>query len=232
MRYYPVCLDVKDKPCVVVGGGSVGARKARTLLACGAKVTIVDPDPKKAVREMAVENHIQLKIKSFDMEDLNGCFLVIGATDNLCLNRKVHEAASKKNMLCNIADTPELCNFILPSVVEKGDLVISISTSGKSPAFAKRLRKDLEKQFGEEHARLLRLMGAIRKRLLAESHAPEEHKPLFEAVLDSPILELLAGGDEKSVDVLLKEVFGNRFNYDELKSEIKENPGNLTGPGI
>ena len=87
-------------------------------------------------------------------------------------------------MLCNIADVPEICNFILPSVIRRGDLVVSVSTSGKSPAFAKHLRKDLENNFGDEYARFLELMGAIRKKLLQTEHAPEAHKPIFER-LDS-----------------------------------------------
>ena len=230
MRYYPAFLDVAGKPCVVVGGGAVGARKARTLAACGAKVTVIDPDAGSAVREMAEKGDLQWRPKPFEPTDLAGAFLVMGATDDPGLNQQVADEAGRLNLLCNIADTPDLCNFILPSVVARGDLAIAVSTSGKSPAFAKKMRKHLEKEFGPEYARLLRLMGAIRKRLLAESHAPEAHKPLFEAFLESPVLELLAREDESGLDELIKTVFDSRFGYGDLKAEVEFTGNNQDGP--
>ena len=164
MRYYPVNLDVKNRRCLVVGGGGVGARKVQTLLECGAIVTVVSPAITGNLLKLADTGSLVLRQRSYRESDLDGMFLVIGATDDEDLNRRISGDAQQRNMLCNIADRPEACNFILPSIVNRGDLVIAISTSGKSPAFAKKLRRRLQKEFGPEYADFLRLMGAIRKK--------------------------------------------------------------------
>ncbi len=140
MRYYPVSLDIKNRKCLVVGGGGVGARKVMTLVDCGAKVTVVSPDVRGNLLELADRGLIILEKRPYRKTDLTGMFLVIGTTDDEELNRQISIDAEKLNMLCNIADRPKVCNFILPSIVNRGDLTISISTSGKSPALAKKLR--------------------------------------------------------------------------------------------
>ncbi len=216
MRYYPVHLDVRGRSCLVVGGGAVGSRKAHTLLECGAVVTVVSPEATVALRLLAEGGRIGLKQRAYAAEDLAGVFLVIGATDDEELNRRISRDAEEKRILCNIADRPEVCNFILPSIVKRGDLVLTISTAGKSPALAKRLRQDLERQYGAEYAVLLDLMGAIRRRLLAREHAPEAHKPLFEAILDSEILELIRENRRPEIDRLLEGLIGEGFGLEEL----------------
>ncbi len=216
MRYYPVHLDVRGRRCLVVGGGGVGSRKANTLLECGALVTVVSPAATETLRLLAEEGRIELKSRAYSADDLAGVFLVIGATDDEDLNCRISRDAEARRILCNIADRPEVCNFILPSIVKRGDLVLTISTAGKSPALAKRLRQDLERQFGTEYAVLLDLMGAIRRRLLAREHAPEAHKPLFEAILDSGILELIRNNQRPEIDRLLTELIGEGFVLEEL----------------
>jgi precorrin-2 dehydrogenase len=144
MQYYPVSLDIKDRKCLVVGGGGVGTRKVKTLVECGAKVTVVSPGVSSQLLELVNNGLIVLEKRSYKETDLDGMFLVIGTTDSEKLNRQISMDAEKLNMLCNIADRPEVCNFILPSIVNRGDLTISISTSGKSPALAKKLRIELE----------------------------------------------------------------------------------------
>ena len=144
MEYYPVNLDIKKRKCLVVGGGRVGTRKVLTLLDCGARVTVVSPDAKEKLIELANSGAITLEKRQYRETDLDGIFLVIGTTDDEELNHQISIAAEKHNMLCNIADRPKVCNFILPSIVNRGDLTISISTSGKSPALAKKLRMELE----------------------------------------------------------------------------------------
>jgi len=143
-------------------------------------------------------------------------FLVIGATNNDTLNRQISNDAERQNTLCNIADRPEVCNFILPSIVHRGDLVITVSTSGTSPALAKKLRKSLENQFGEEYDHFLKLMGAIRKKLLSQSHQPETHKHLFNHLIDNGLLEMIRAGRKKDIDRLLRDTLGEGFVYDSL----------------
>lgn len=216
MKYYPVQLDIRGRGCLVVGGGAVGTRKAETLAACGGRVTVVSPKATAALRQMASEGRVLLKVRDYGEADLDGVFLVIGATDDEALNRRVSAEAEARRILCNIADRPESCNFILPSILRRGDLVITFSTSGKSPAFAKKLRQRLEAQFGEEYGVFLELMGAIRRRLLARQQAPEAHKHLFEALIESNLLELIRTGRREEADALLERFLGSGYRMEEL----------------
>ena len=216
MRYYPVHLDINNRNCLVVGGGSVGTRKVRTLLDCGARVTVVSPEVSRQLRELAASGDIILAERSYQSEDLTGVFVVIGATDDETLNQQISSDADRLNTLCNIADRPEVCNFILPSIVQRNDLVITISTSGQSPALAKKLRKTLENQFGEEYGTLLQLMGAIRKKLLQQAHKPEAHKPLFEQLINSDLIVMIQAGKTEEIDALLFDILGEGYNFEEL----------------
>ncbi|MFV9644877.1 MAG: precorrin-2 dehydrogenase/sirohydrochlorin ferrochelatase family protein [Desulfobacterales bacterium] len=216
MRYYPVNLDILNRKCLVVGGGSVGTRKVLTLLDCGAIVTVVSPDAAEKLLELAGNGSIRWEKRSYLASDLDTMFLVIGATDDEELNRQISADAEKLNMLCNIADRPEVCNFILPAIVNRGDLVISISTSGKSPAFAKKLRKQLEKQFGVEYAEFLRLMGAIREKLLSEKHEPEAHKHLFEQLIKSDLVEMIKNNRKEDINSLLFDILGQGYEFESL----------------
>jgi precorrin-2 dehydrogenase/sirohydrochlorin ferrochelatase len=216
MRYYPVNLDIQHRNCLVVGGGSVGTRKVITLLDCGAKVTVISPVVSPQLRDFATSGFISLRERRYRSGDLDGMFLVIGATDDEDLNRQISNDADHLNMLCNIADRPEVCNFILPSIVQRDDLVITISTSGRSPAMAKKLRKTLESQFGQEYGIFLKLMGAIRKKLLSRSHQPEAHKPLFEQLIDANLIALIEKGKTAEIDALLFEILGEGYNFKEL----------------
>jgi precorrin-2 dehydrogenase/sirohydrochlorin ferrochelatase len=216
MKYYPVHLDIQNRNCLVVGGGGVGTRKVKTLLDCGARVTVVSPEISPQLRELAASGDIILKERSYQSDDLSNMFLVIGATDDEKLNKQLSSDAGRLNMLCNIADRPEVCNFILPSIVHRDDLVITVSTSGQSPAMAKKLRKSLENQFGKEYGILLRLMGAIRKKLLQQAHAPEVHKPLFEQLINSELIEMIQEGEVEKIDALLLKVLGEGYKFEEL----------------
>jgi precorrin-2 dehydrogenase len=216
MRYYPVYLDIENRPCLVIGGGGVGTRKVRGLLAYGAHVTVVSPQLSDPLQSFANEGAIAWRNRLYEANDLQGMFLVFGATDDDELNRKIHADAEANNILCNIADRPAVCNFILPSIVQRGDLSIAISTSGKSPAFAKRLRKDLEKQFGVEYGTFLEMMGRIRQKLLSQAHEPEAHKHLFEQLIDGGLLKFLKEAEEKRTDRLLLEVLGEGYEMASL----------------
>lgn len=219
MRYYPIQLDLQGRRCLVVGGGAVGTRKAGTLHACGAEVVVVSPEATAELAAWAAAGRVQWHRRAYDDTDLEGVFLAVGATDDELLNRRLSAEARRRGVLCNIADRPELCDFILPALVQRGDLVITVSTSGKSPALAKRLRRELEQRYGEEYAVLLRLMGAVRRRLLAQAHAPEEHRRQFETLLDDGLLEHLRKGDLAGADRVLEAVLGPGWKAEELLAE-------------
>lgn len=216
MRYYPVNLDLRKRRCLVVGGGAVGRRKVITLLDCGAAVTLISPKVDKQLLELAHTGSIALAQRTYQTADLDGMFLVIGATNNEKLNRRIKRDAKKSGVLCNIADQPDACDFILPSIVQRGDLIIAISTSGNSPAFAKKLRKDMQKEFGSEYAVFLELMGAIRARLLGQAHEPEAHKRLFEKLIASNLLDRVRENKKKEINAILHEILGKGYEYESL----------------
>ena len=219
MRYYPLFLDIKNRACLVVGGGAVGTRKVETLLDCGAVVTVVSRETTAEIDSLAQKGAVTLEKRTYRPEDLEGKFLVIGATDDEGLNRQISEDAGRRNLLCNIADQPSLCNFILPAIVDRGDLVIAVSTSGKSPAFAKKIRRALEKQFGPEYEPFLSLMGKIRDVLLAEAHQPEAHRHLFEQLIDAGLLDMLRENRTGEVRDLLKRSLGDGFDPDTVLAQ-------------
>lgn len=221
-KYYPVYLDVRGRTCLVVGGGAVGTRKVVKLLECGARVRVVSPEVTPTLAQYADDGAIDLHLRAYSAEDLQGAFLVIGATDDMDLNRRVHADSEKLDKLCNTADRPEICNFILPAIIRQGDLAIAISTSGNSPAFAKQLRRQLQAQFGPEYGAFLELMGAIRKRLLAEAHEPEAHKPLFERILTAGLIELIAEDRYDEVGRRLEEILGPGYTWAELMPHAPE----------
>lgn len=216
MRYYPIHLDIQNKNCLVVGGGGVGTRKVMTLLQCGANVTVVSPEISDRLQDLAESARLTLKPRPYRTEDIEGVFLVIGASDDETLNRRISSDAERRNTLCNIADRPEKCNFILPSIVRRDDLVITISTSGRSPALAKKLRKKLERRFGPEYGDFLKLMGAIRSKLLSQAHEPEVHKPLFEQLIDSNLIALMQADKTEDINVLLAKILGDGYRFEEL----------------
>ncbi len=216
MRYYPVHLNIKNRNCLVVGGGGVGTRKVENLLKCDARVTVVSPKISSKLQDLSKSEPLTLKRRPYRSADLAGMFLVIGATNDENLNRQISRDAEARNTLCNIADRPEVCNFILPSIVRRDDLVITISTSGRSPALAKKLRKTLERQFGAEYADLLRLMGAIRIKLLSEAHEPEAHKPLFEQLINSDLIDLIRDAKTEEINSLLSRVLGDGYRFEDL----------------
>jgi len=216
MKYYPINLDIRNKNCLVVGGGGVGRRKVATLLECGAIVTVVSLCSDDAVCALDAQRRITLKKKAYAESDLDGVFLVMGTTDDEDLNREIHADASRRNILCNIADRPEICDFILPAIVKRGDLSIAISTSGKSPAFAKHLKDQMEETVGDEYALFLELMGAIRKRLLKEAHEPEAHKHLFNDLISGGLLNMIKEEKTDEINRLLEKTLGHGYDYESL----------------
>ena len=210
-RYYPACLDIKGKKCVVVGGGEVAERKVNLLLKCGAEVSIVSPNLTRRLKELNSKGKIKFLKGEFKEKYLKDIFLVIGATDNCNVNFKVYESANKKNILVNIVDSPELCNFIVPSIVERGDLTIAISTGGKSPALAKKLRKELEDRYGFEYAKFLNLMGNLRKRISSQIMDKRKREEIYKKLVNSDIIDLIKNGNGESARKRVEKII-NSYN--------------------
>ncbi len=205
-RYYPANLDIKGKRCLVAGGGKVAERKVNSLLKCGAEVSIVSPELTSRLKKLNSKGKIKFFKGEFKEKYLKDIFLVIGATDKSDVNFKVYESANKKNILVNIVDSPELCNFIVPSVVERGALTIAISTGGKSPALAKKLRKELEDRYGFEYAKFLNLMGNLRKRISAKIRDKRKREEIYKNLIDSDIIKLIRDGKDGQVKKKLRKL--------------------------
>lgn len=215
MKYYPIFLDVKDRQCLVVGGGPVGLRKAAMLEKCGAQVTVVSRDF-DAGRQSRSKGGMVLKQKRYEKKDLDGIFMVLAATDDKDLNQRIYNDAAKLNILTNVADAPKISDFILPAVVAQKDLMIAVSTGGASPAVAKRIRRELSERFGPEYGQLLDLMRAVRKKLLSQDNDPDSHKKKLHALLEKDILKKIETGDSKAVNQILEDVLGKGYQYETL----------------
>jgi siroheme synthase-like protein len=175
------CLDVTDRRCLVVGGGSVGLEKAAGLVTCGALVTVVSPELHEAFAELDVE----WRARPYETGDLEGMFLVIAATSDRAVNEAVHRDAEARAMLCNVADVPELCNFILPSVYRQDPIAVAVSTGGASPALAKRIRDDVALRVGPEHAALAERLRALRPWAKQRFATYAERRDFFERLVEA-----------------------------------------------
>ena len=176
MTLFPAFLKLDNRPVLVVGGGAIATSKIPGLLAAGARVTVVSPRLSPELAERVHNREITWLPRPFEPHDLDGKLLVVAATSLRGLNELVYCEADKRNILCNAVDDNEHCHFYYGAVVQRGDLQIAISTSGKSPALAQHLRAELEDQFGPEFAPWLDWLGAAREVLRAHSTDPEATK--------------------------------------------------------
>ncbi|HUW59027.1 MAG TPA: bifunctional precorrin-2 dehydrogenase/sirohydrochlorin ferrochelatase [Planctomycetota bacterium] len=187
-RYYPVNLDVRGKRCLVVGGGEVALRKARSLLEAGGAVTVVAPEVHPHLR---ADDRVEVHERAFRDTDLHGAFVVVVATDDDLTNRTVARDAADFGCLVNVVDCPALSNFIVPATLRRGEFAVCVSTGGASPALARRVRRRLEEAFGEEYADFVDVLGEIRRRVFDKVPEGERRPELFRELTDERWLEVL-----------------------------------------
>ena len=220
MSYYPILLDLRGQTTVVVGGGQVAQRKIETLLEHGADVHVIANELTPTLRDQVEAGKITWNGAEYDERALKGTFLVVAATDNTALNRQVSEDAKRKGILINAVDQPSDCSFIVPSVLRRGDLLIAVSTSGSSPMLAKKIRRTLEKQFGEEYEMFLNLMGALRKEILARGLSQDANRRIFRALVDSPILEAIGQRRWNDVASMVNEITQTEWSAREISKLV------------
>jgi len=225
MMYYPVFLNLSHKKALVVGGGPVAQRKVETLLEHGASISVVSRELTARLKELTEKGKIRRLGSEFSEDHLKGMFLVIAATDDQMLNRRVSRCAQERGLLVNAVDQPEDCNFIVPSIIRRGDLQVAISTSGKSPALARKLRQEMELQFGEEYEKLLSLMGNIREVVLSRGLPQEENKQIFKNIVESDMLEAIARKDRERIEKILGSALGNQFDQGPVLEQILGSEG-------
>ena len=170
--YYPAFLDLRGRRCLVVGGGAVAERKVEALREAGARVAVVSPTLTSALGALATAGVIEHRARRFRRYDTRGCALVVAATGVGAVDNAVAAAAHRVRALVNVVDRPAACDFILPSVLRRGDLQIAVSTGGKSPALAREIRRRLEAQIGEDYGELVARVGRARARLRTRRLAP------------------------------------------------------------
>lgn len=225
MRYYPVFLDIRNRPCLVVGGGSVAARKAASLIAAGARVTVIAERPGKAVRELARGGSVTLKRKAYGPGDAKGYFILIAATDSAQTNRAAASEARAGKALVNVVDDPAECGFIVPSIIDRGALMVAISTSGQSPALARGLREELERHIGGEYETFLAILAAARKKLLKTRASRDKKERIIKDLVKSPLPRLIREGRAREINALLKAVLGDGTTLSGLGVKLARKDG-------
>lgn len=203
---YMICVDLDARRAVVVGAGDMALEKIEGLLAAAARVTVVAPEPDDALATLADAGRIELRRKAFEPSDLDGALLVMAATDP-DVNQQVFDAATARAMLVNVADVPELCNFILPAVAREGPVALAVTTSGASPALAKRMRHEAAAVFDRAYGRLAELLDAERPWAKAELPGYDARRDFFDAIVggDPDPIALLRAGKEDDVVALIAD---------------------------
>ena len=206
MRYYPLLLDLHAKKCLVVGAGRVGIRKIRTLLkAQPGHLLVLDTAPFSRELMQTAKNspNLVLENRRFSTNDLESMHLVFACTSNRTLNAEIAELCTSRNILCNITDDPDAGDVVLPSIIDRGDLLVTLSTSGKSPALCKTLRQELDCRFGEEYETLLELLGRIRQALLPLGQCCDMNAECFRSLVDSSLLAAIRDRDTTAITTIL-----------------------------
>lgn len=204
--YYPIFLNISGKKCVVVGGGQVALRKVTTLLEHGASVEVISPDLCSELSQLAESGEIRVLQRSYRAGDLQDAVIAIAATNDSNTNLEVVKEARRKAVLVNVVDDAESSDFIVPSYMRRGDVTIAISTGGRSPALARKIRNRLEKDFGDEYASLALLIDEVRAEV--KGQGIKVNGDAWQEALDLDLLgDLLRRGDnEKAKAILLSNL--------------------------
>lgn len=218
MNYYPLFLNLKDKNCLVVGGGGVALRKVNNLLDYGASVKVISPTFCPGLKQLAETQKIRAILKQFEGSEIDDSFLVIAATDNPKINRQVAAEARKLKTLVNVVDDARLSDFIFPALLSRGDLTIAVSSGGKSPALSRKVRDHLEQYLEKEYSALIEIVAEARAEVQKRGIAIK--KEVWQNALDlDTLINLIRGGQkEKARSLLINNLVryaGNKGKYSE-----------------
>ena len=205
MDFFPVFLNLRQRDCIVIGGGEVASRKISLLLDAGAYVTVYSPMLGETLRRWAEEGKIRHVAQEFRPEMLKDCALVIAATDDIAVNRRVSEAAKANGIPVNVVDQPDLCTFIMPSIIDRSPVTIAVSTGGRSPVLARLIRARLETLIPAGYGSLARLVTGFRDKVKQKFKHPPRRRQFWEEVLQGRIAELAYSGQDKAAEKALQE---------------------------
>lgn len=194
MAKFPIYLDMNKRRAVVIGGGTVAVRKVEALAQANARITVVAEHVPSSFLDAFQIPQVELIISSYRKDYLVGATLVIAATNDLILNRQIYEDCQELEILCNVVDQPELCDFYTPAVVQRGDLQIAVGTDGHCPAYAGHIRKKLEELFTDEHGRFLEYLESMRTRILNEVSDPNQRKAILGRLVSDESFDVFHNG--------------------------------------
>ena len=214
--FFPIYLNLENKRVVVIGGGEVAERKVASLSGSGAMITIISPEVTSELAGMADDQIIELKTREYVPGDCTGAALVLSATDDPEVSRLVWEEASAAGIFVNTADQPAFCDFIMPAVVRRGCLAIAISTSGRSPALAARLREEVSEILTPEYAQLAELLAQVRSEIRQRIHHEEDRKALHYRIVDSDIIACLKKNDSTCAARRLREIIEDFVRQEKI----------------
>src|SRR4051812_7308861 len=204
--FYPIFLELQNRSVLVVGGGPIAERKVDALLEAGARVTMVSPDATPRLMGLADSGRIIIHQRLFVPSDIESASLVISATDDIVTQKEVAVLANAKGILVNTVDKPELCDFIVPSILRRGEITIAISTSGKSPALAAELRRRLDVVVTDSMARAAHVLGAVRNEVHERFPDSEKRKWIFEMIIHSGIIDWISDCDDAAALVRVRQM--------------------------
>lgn len=222
MALYPINLNISGQLCVVIGAGTVAARKIAALLPCEARIRIISPELSVGVKQIVNEHNVKWIPRAYMRGDLQGALLAFALTDRPEVQQQITTEAMERGIPINIADNPPACTFQTAATVRRGDLLISISTGGGSPALAAAIRKELEGQFGPEFGDLVKLLSLIRQMTVGQASSQEKQKRLLEQIFTTDILHLLQGQKWAPLHEKLLEILPQEINVNSLIQKMRE----------
>lgn len=223
--YYPLMLDLRGRSAIVIGGNSVAAEKAAALAASGALVQVLSPTYCPEMRQLAEQQQVTLEYKAYTPGDLAGAFVVVAATHDQQLIEAIWSETQERGQLVNIVDVPAYCNFIVPSILRRGQLTIAVSTEGASPGLAKRIRHELEEHFPPTYGTYIRLASIVRKHLRTSGVSYERRDDFFGDFFDSAVLEQIVSGNVKQAIATTEDIL-QRYDItlpaSDMAAELQE----------
>ena len=220
MDFLPIFVDIRGKHCLVVGGSDVAARKASLLLNAGAKVTVVAPELAAPFKDLPGQERLQHRIGSFDPTLLDGVELVMCALEDKNAARIVADAAKARHLPVNVVDTPELCSFIMPSIIDRSPILIAITSGGASPVLARMLRARLESMIPSAYGRLSALAAQFRDKVKAKFSRSENRRMFWEKVFQGPVAEMVFAGQDKAAAEVLESLIAHEIEPDSNMGEV------------
>ncbi len=221
MGYHPVFLDLRGRPCVVVGGGAVAQEKVESLLDAGARVTVVSPSLTAALEALAATHEVVHHPRAYRRGDLDDAVLAYVAVEDDAVRAAVAAEAAASRVLVNVVDVPQLSTFISPAVVRRDAVVVAVSTGGASPALARRLREELEERVGPEYGVAATILARVRPIIQSAEPDPQTRARTFARLVDGPLLDALRKRDAAEVDAILRDAAGEGATLRALGVDLR-----------